>query len=186
MKEVHHKLLAEEMERLTIDEFRSSDKLPLCLIVDSVRSLHNVGSFLRTADAFRIEKVWLCGITGTPPHSDIHKTALGAEDSVCWEYAPSTSQLIERLSREGWQICAAEQVAGSTMLPDFPFDSQARYAIVVGNEVMGVSQEAVDAADCCIEIPQFGTKHSLNVSVTAGILIWEFARRFEYAHRLKR
>ncbi|MBR1889736.1 MAG: RNA methyltransferase [Alloprevotella sp.] len=171
------------MQRISVSDFKNAEKLPLCLIVDSVRSLHNVGSFLRTADAFRLEKVWLCGITGTPPNAEIHKTALGAEESVCWEYVANTSELIERLSREGWQICAIEQVSGSHSLQDFPFDTQARYALIVGNEVMGVSQEAVDASDCCIEIPQFGTKHSLNVSVTAGILIWEFARRFEYGRR---
>ena len=182
---IRHKWLAEEMERLSVGEFKQAPKLPVCLIVDSVRSLHNVGSFLRSADAFRIEKVFLCGICGCPPHADIHKTALGAEDSVEWEYAAEVSDVITHLHEQGWLVCAIEQVEHSIALQDFPFDNKARYALIVGNEVMGVSQKAVDMADCCIEIPQYGTKHSLNVSVSAGILLWEFARRFEYSRLLK-
>ena len=166
-----------EMKRLTPEEFREAEKVPLTVVLDDVRSMHNVGSVLRTADAFRLESVWMCGITGTPPHPEIHKTALGAEDSVAWQYYPSALEAVEALKVEGYEILSIEQAHGSTMLQDFVPLSGKKYAVVFGNEVKGVHQEVVDASDGCLEIPQFGTKHSLNVSVTAGIVIWHFAIR---------
>lgn len=173
------KLRTIEMQRLTVEEFRLAEKTPLTVVLDDVRSMHNVGSVLRTADAFRLEKVVLCGITGQPPHPEIHKTALGAEDSVAWEYHPSALEAVERLKAEGWTVLAVEQAEGSTMLPQYAVKPGVRYAVVVGNEVKGVHQEVVDACHGCIEIPQLGTKHSLNVSVAAGIVIWHF---FQESH----
>ena len=170
------KLRTIEMQRLTVEEFREAKKLPLVVILDDVRSMHNVGSVFRTGDAFRIERVCLCGITSTPPSAEIHKTALGAEDSVVWQYYPSALEAVEALKAEGYEILSIEQVHGSTMLQDFTPLSGKKYAVVFGNEVKGVRQEVVDASDGCLEIPQFGTKHSLNVSVTAGIVIWHFAK----------
>ncbi|MCM1108287.1 MAG: RNA methyltransferase [Clostridium sp.] len=170
------KLKITEMNRLTRDEFKKADKLPLVVVLDEVRSLHNVGAVFRTSDAFRVECVYLCGITATPPHSEIHKTALGAEDTVEWKYTGDTMDAINELKESGYQLMAVEQAEGSTLLQNLCLDSTKKYAIVLGNEVKGVRQEVVNACHECIEIPQFGTKHSLNVSVTAGILIWEFAR----------
>ena len=170
------KLRTIEMQRLTVEEFREAKKLPLVVILDDVRSMHNVGSVFRTGDAFRIERVCLCGITSTPPSAEIHKTALGAEDSVVWQYYPSALEAVEALKVEGYEILSVEQAHGSTMLQDFTPQSGKKYAVVFGNEVKGVHQEVVDASDGCLEIPQFGTKHSLNVSVTAGIVIWHFAK----------
>ena len=164
------------MKRLSVEEFREAEKMPLIVVLDDVRSMHNVGSVLRTADAFRVEQVLLCGITGTPPHADIHKTALGAEDSVSWHYFPSALQAIEALKSQGVTVLSIEQAEGSTPLPSFHAEQGQRYAVVLGNEVKGVHQEVVDASDGCLEIPQFGTKHSMNVSVTAGIVIYHFAR----------
>ena len=171
------KLRTIEMQRLTVDEFREAEKLPLVVVLDDVRSMHNVGSVFRTGDAFRIERVCLCGITSTPPMTEIHKTALGAEDSVAWQYYPSALEAVEALKAEGYEILSIEQAHGSTMLQDFSPLAGKKYAVVFGNEVKGVHQEVVDASDGCLEIPQFGTKHSLNVSVTAGIVIWHFAIR---------
>lgn len=162
------------MKRLTVEEFRQADKLPLVVVLDDVRSMHNVGSVFRTADAFRVEQVLLCGITGTPPHAEIHKTALGAEFSVDWQYCPSALQAVGALKDKGYTILSVEQAEGSVMLPLFKVESSRKYAIVLGNEVKGVHQEVVDASDGCLEIPQEGTKHSLNVSVAAGIVIWQF------------
>ena len=170
------KLRTIEMQRLSVDEFREAEKLPLVVVLDDVRSMHNVGSVFRTGDAFRIERVCLCGITSTPPMAEIHKTALGAEDSVLWQYYPSALEAVETLKAEGYEVLAVEQAHGSTMLQDFTPSPDKRYAVVFGNEVKGVRQEVVDASDGCLEIPQFGTKHSLNVSVTAGIVIWHFAK----------
>lgn len=164
------------MKRLTVDEFRQASKMPLVVVLDDVRSMHNVGSVLRTADAFRVEQVVLCGITGCPPHAEIHKTALGAEDSVSWTYCPTALEAVEQLRDEGYHVLSIEQVEHSTKLPQFVPETGRRYAVVFGNEVKGVHQEVVDASDGCLEIPQLGTKHSLNVSVTAGIVIYEFAR----------
>jgi tRNA G18 (ribose-2'-O)-methylase SpoU len=166
-----------EMKRLSIAEFREAEKLPLVVVLDDVRSMHNVGSVLRTADAFRAEGVWLCGITGAPPHPEIHKTALGAEDSVSWQHLATAAEAVERLHAEGYTVLAVEQVEHSTKLQHFEASADRKYAIVVGNEVKGVHQEVVDLCDGCIEIPQLGTKHSLNVSVAAGIVVYEFARQ---------
>ena len=165
------------MNRLTIDEFKQAEKMPLIVVLDDVRSLHNVGSVFRTSDAFRVEAVWLCGITATPPHPEIHKTALGAEDSVDWRYFKTADEAVAELHRQGYFVYSIEQVEGSTKLQHLDVPNSP-YAIVLGNEVKGVHQSVVDASDGCLEIPQFGTKHSLNVSVTAGIVIWEFARRY--------
>jgi len=164
------------MQRLTVEEFRKAEKLPLIVVLDDVRSMHNVGSVFRTGDAFRIEAVYLCGITSTPPMAEIHKTALGAEDSVSWRYYSTALEALEALKAEGYTVLSIEQAHGSTKLQDFTPAGQDKYAVVLGNEVKGVHQEVVDASDGCLEIPQFGTKHSMNVSVTAGIIIWHFAK----------
>lgn len=168
------KLRTIEMKRLTAEEFREAEKVPLVVVLDDVRSMHNVGSVLRTADAFRLEAVWMCGITGTPPHAEIHKTALGAEDSVEWRYFATALEAVEKLKEDGVEVLAVEQAEGSTMLQDFRRDPSRRYAIVMGNEVKGVHQEVIDQCDGCLEIPQQGTKHSMNVSVAAGIVIYHF------------
>ncbi len=164
-----------EMKRLSVEEFQQAEKLPLTVVLDDVRSMYNVGSVLRTCDTFRVERVCLCGITSTPPHPEIHKTALGAEDSVSWQYFPSAEEAVRTLQQEGYTVYAVEQVHGSTMLKDFLPEEGMRYAVVLGNEVKGVHQEVVDLCNGCLEIPQLGTKHSMNVSVTAGIIIYHFA-----------
>ncbi len=171
------KLKATEMARLTPEEYRAAGKMPLIVVLDSVRSLHNVGSVFRTCDAFRVEALWLCGITACPPHAEIHKTALGAEDSVGWERLDSAPLAVSRLRSMGYEVLAVEQCRGSVPLGDFHPEPGKRYAVVLGNEVRGVGQEAIDLCDGCIEIPQFGTKHSLNVSVAAGVVLWRFAER---------
>ncbi len=170
------KLRTIEMERLTVDEFKQADKLPLIVVLDDVRSMHNVGSVFRTGDAFRIEAVYLCGITSTPPMAEIHKTALGAEYSVTWKYFDTALQAVEALKADGYEVYSVEQAHGSTMLQNFTPINNNKYAVVLGNEVKGVHQEVIDASDGCLEIPQFGTKHSMNVSVTGGIIIWHFAK----------
>ena len=172
------KLRTIEMQRLSVDEFHEAPKLPLIVVLDDVRSLHNVGSVFRSADAFRVEAVYLCGITATPPHPEIHKTALGGEDSVAWRYFPTATEAIESLHNDGFFVYSIEQVEGSTKLQNLQLDTDKRYAVVLGNEVKGVHQEVEDMSDGCLEIPQFGTKHSLNVSVTAGMVIWEVAKKF--------
>lgn len=169
------KLRTIEMERLSVEEFHEAAKMPLVVVLDNVRSMHNVGSVLRTADAFRVEEVVLCGITGAPPHPEIHKTALGAEDSVSWRHADSALKAVMQLRQQGVEVLSVEQAEGSTMLPSFHAERGKRYAIVLGNEVKGVQQEVIDASCGCLEIPQLGTKHSMNVSVTAGIVIYHFA-----------
>lgn len=166
------------MQRLSVDEFHEAAKLPLIVVLDDVRSLHNVGSVFRSGDAFRVEAVYLCGITATPPHPEIHKTALGGEDSVAWRYFPTATEAVESLHNDGFFVYSIEQVEGSTKLQNLQLDTAKRYAVVLGNEVKGVHQEVVDMSDGCLEIPQFGTKHSLNVSVTAGMVIWEVAKKF--------
>ena len=163
-------------QRLTVEEFREAEKLPLVVVLDDVRSMYNVGSVFRTSDAFRVEKIMLCGITSTPPHPEIHKTALGAEDSVCWQQCATAFCAVEELRAQGYTVLAVEQAEGSTPLPSFRAELGRKYAVVLGNEVKGVHQEVVDACDGCLEIPQLGTKHSMNVSVTAGIIIYQFAR----------
>ena len=170
------KLRTIEMNRLSVDEFKQAKKLPLIVVLDDVRSMHNVGSVFRTGDAFRIEAVYLCGITSTPPSAEIHKTALGAEDSVEWKSFNSAVDAIKELKEAGYNIYSVEQAHGSTMLQDFKPAFDKKYAVILGNEVKGVHQEVIDASDGCLEIPQFGTKHSMNVSVTAGIIIWHFAK----------
>lgn len=172
------KLRTIEMQRLSIDEFHEAKKLPLTVVLDDVRSLYNVGSVFRSSDAFRVEAVYLCGITATPPHPEIHKTALGGEDSVAWRYFNTATEAVQSLHDEGVTVYSIEQVEGSTKLQNLQLDTDKRYAVVLGNEVKGVHQEVVDMSDGCLEIPQFGTKHSLNVSVTAGIVIWEVAKQF--------
>jgi len=164
------------MQRLSVEQFREAEKLPLIVVLDDVRSMHNVGSVFRTGDAFRIESVYLCGITSKPPSADIHKTALGAENSVAWRYFSSANEAVESLKADGYEVYSVEQAYGSTKLQDFLPLLDKKYAVVFGNEVKGVHQEVVDVSDGCLEIPQFGTKHSLNVSVTAGIVIWHFAK----------
>jgi 23S rRNA (guanosine2251-2'-O)-methyltransferase len=168
------KLLNEELDRLNIESFKKADKIPLVVILDNVRSMNNIGSVFRTSDAFRVESIALCGITAVPPNKEIHKTALGATDSVDWKYYKTTQEALETLKKEQYTICSIEQAEESAMLEEFPIDLGKKYAIIFGHEVRGVEQEIVDLSDFCIEIPQFGTKHSLNISVTAGIVIWEF------------
>lgn len=165
------------MQRLTVREFREAEKLPLVVVLDDVRSMHNVGSIFRTGDTFRIEAVFLCGITATPPNADIHKTALGAEESVCWRYFPTAMEAVNELHAEGYTVMSVEQVEHSTKLQHFNVEVGRKYAVVMGNEVHGVHQEVVDASDDCLEIPQLGTKHSMNVSVTAGIVVYKFAEQ---------
>ena len=164
-----------EMQRLTVDEFREAEKLPLIVVLDDVRSMYNVGSVFRTCDAFRVEGVYLCGITCQPPSTEIHKTALGAENSVSWRYFKTALEAIDELKKAGYTVLSVEQVEHSTKLQTFVPQWQRKYAVVMGNEVKGVHQEVVDASDGCLEIPQLGTKHSMNVSVTAGIIIYKFA-----------
>ena len=200
------KLKTIEMNRLSLEEFKEAEKLPLIVVLDDVRSLYNVGSVFRTCDAFRVEAVYLCGITACPPNAEIHKTALGGEDSVAWRYFEKTEDAVEELHRRGYFVYSIEQVEGSTKLQELSnskfkiqnskLDSgdilspntshlspntyhptpSTPHAVIFGNEVKGVKQQVVDMSDGCLEIPQFGTKHSLNVSVTAGIVIWEFAK----------
>ena len=168
------KLRTIEMQRLSVEEFHQASKLPLIVVLDDVRSMHNVGSVFRTGDAFRIEAVYLCGITSTPPMAEIHKTALGAEDSVNWKYFMTALEAVASLKADGYEVLSVEQAHGSTMLQDFVPQKDRKYAVIFGNEVKGVHQEVIDASNGCLEIPQYGTKHSMNVSVTAGIVIWHF------------
>ena len=172
------KLRTIEMNRLTVEEFKNSEKLPIVVVLDDVRSLYNVGSVFRTGDAFRIESICLCGITACPPHPEIHKTALGGEDSVEWRYFTTAHEAVTYLRERGYFVYAVEQVEGSTKLQNLRFDPSRNYAVVFGNEVKGVHQEVVDICDGCIEIPQYGTKHSMNVSVSAGIVMWEMCKQF--------
>lgn len=166
------KLKNEELGRLSIEGFKAVEKIPVAIVLDNVRSLNNVGSAFRTADAFLIEKIYLCGITGKPPHREINKTALGATDSVAWEYHKDTLTLAQHLKKEGYTIASIEQAENSTSLKDYTPKSIRKIACIFGNEVFGVDQKVVDSSDVCLEIPQFGTKHSLNISVSIGIVIW--------------
>ncbi len=167
------KLKNSELSRLDIDQFKETEKSPLIIVLDNIRSLNNIGSVFRTADAFLIEKIYLCGITAKPPHKEIHKTALGSTDSVTWEYVENTLDLVKRLKSENRVVLAVEQAEQSVSLESFePVENQ-KYAVVFGNEVKGVQQEVVSVSDDCLEIPQFGTKHSLNISVSCGIVIWD-------------
>ena len=172
------KLQNNELSRLTVSEFRETEKIPCIVVLDNVRSLNNIGSVFRTSDAFLIEAVYLCGITATPPHRDIHKTALGATDTVKWEYFLETSQAIKKLKTDGFRIYAVEQVENSLPLMKFQDEECDKAALVFGHEVKGVDQEIVNMSDACLEIPQYGTKHSLNISVCAGIVLWEVYKKF--------
>ena len=174
------KLKNSELGRPTIEEFKDIAKIPLIVILDNIRSLNNIGSVFRTSDAFLIEKIYLCGITAQPPHKDIHKTALGATESVDWEYVEDTLQLVERLKGEKVKILSIEQAANSTMLQDFNIEANQKYAVVFGNEVKGVQQKVVSASDYCIEIPQLGTKHCLNITVSCGVVLWDLFKKFKY------
>lgn len=173
------KLKITELNRISKDEFKQVEKIPLIVVLDNVRSLNNVGSVFRTSDAFLVEAIYLCGITATPPQPEIHKTALGAEDSVDWVYYEDTLDAVNQLKRNGYNVFSIEQVENSTMLTDLVLDPNGKYAVILGNEVKGVQQEVVSNSDGCIELPQFGTKHSLNVSVTAGIVIWDFFKQLK-------
>ncbi|QKJ62541.1 RNA methyltransferase [Flavobacterium sp. M31R6] len=172
------KLENSELERKSIDDFKKSEKTPLILVLDDIRSLHNIGSVFRTADAFLIEKIILCGITATPPNKEIHKTALGATETVAWEHHENVLEVIANLKEENIITLAIEQVESSVFLQDFKVDKKQKYALIFGNEVYGVAQEAVALCDGCIEIPQLGTKHSLNISVSAGIAVWDLFKQF--------
>lgn len=173
-----------EMGRIDAATFKAADKMPLVIVLDNVRSLNNIGSVFRTSDAFRVESIYLCGISSPPPSPEIHKTALGAEDAVDWKYFEDTHEAIIELQKLGYCVLAIEQCEGSTMLNQWVPDFSHPYAIVMGNEVKGVQQTVVDMCDGCIEIPQFGTKHSLNVSVTTGIVIWDFFKIWNTNHEL--
>lgn len=170
------KLKMEELNRMTAGEFREAKKFPIVGVLDNIRSMNNIGSFFRTADAFRLQELILCGITATPPHRDIHKTALGATESMAWRYFPTTLEAVERLRKEGFQIISVEQAEESRKLNE-DFELKPPIALIFGNEVDGVEQEAIDRSDFCVEIPQYGAKHSLNVTVCAGIVIWEIFKR---------
>ncbi|GAA3602306.1 RNA methyltransferase [Flavivirga amylovorans] len=167
------KLKNSELDRLSVNDFKSVKKTPIIIVLDNIRSLNNIGSVFRTSDAFLIEKIYLCGITAKPPHKDIHKTALGSTDTVDWEYIKDTMQLVEMLQAESIKVCAIEQAENATMLNDFKPETNTTYALVFGNEVKGVAQNVVSASDTVIEIPQFGTKHSLNISVSCGVVVWD-------------
>ena len=169
------KLKITELNRISIEEFKEAEKLPLVVVLDNIRSLHNIGSVFRTSDAFRVECIYLCGITATPPHPEMHKTALGAEFTVDWKYV----EAVDNLKKEGYTVYSVEQAEGSIMLDELSLDRTKKYAVVMGNEVKGVQQEVIDHSDGCIEIPQYGTKHSLNVSVTAGIVIWDLFKKLK-------
>ncbi|MBO5500077.1 MAG: RNA methyltransferase [Bacteroidales bacterium] len=170
----NRKLLNIELGRVTAQEYKELPETGVVVVLDNIRSAHNVGSVFRTSDSFKIDKVWLCGICAVPPSAEIHKSALGAEDSVAWEYVADTLDAVKRLKEEGYTVVCAEQTVGSVMLDTFRPEPGRKYAVVFGNEVSGVRQDVVDAADMCLEIPQFGTKHSLNVSVSAGVILWHF------------
>jgi tRNA G18 (ribose-2'-O)-methylase SpoU len=167
------KLKNSELDRLSVDDFKEAEKTPIIIVLDNIRSLNNIGSVFRTSDAFLVEKIYLCGITATPPHKDIHKTALGSTDTVAWEHVENTVDLVEKLKTENVQICSIEQAENATMLNTFKPKADTKYALVFGNEVKGVAQDVVSASDIVIEIPQFGTKHSLNISVSCGVVVWD-------------
>ncbi len=172
------KLLNSELGRLTVDQFKKSEKTPIVIVLDNVRSHNNVGSVFRTADAFRVEKICLCGITARPPHRDIQKTALGATESVEWSYHENTLDAVKDLKKEGYIIVVVEQAEESINLQNIKIEPGEKYAIVFGHEVHGVSQAVIDFCDMCVEIPQFGTKHSFNIAVSAGIVLWEINKHF--------
>ena len=171
------KLGVDEMDRMSVDEFKESEKFPFVIVLDNIRSLNNIGSFFRTADALRAERILLCGYTQQPPHREITRSALGAEMSVAWEKCASAAEAVKMLKSEGYQVWCVEQAEGSVLLQNFEPEPNVPYAFVFGNEVVGVDDAAIAESDGCLEIPQFGTKHSFNVSVSAGIVLWDFVRR---------
>lgn len=173
------KLANEELNRKSIIEFKEAKKIPVVVVLDDIRSMNNIGSVFRTADAFLIEKIILAGITATPPHREIQKTALGATESVAWEYYGDIVDAVQQLKKAGYTIAVVEQVKGGILLPDFQPGENEKYVLIFGNEVFGVKKEIVDMADICVEIPQFGTKHSLNIAVSAGIVLWDVFRKFQ-------
>ena len=173
------KLKLEELGRVSVEEFKNQPKTPLVLVLDNIRSALNVGSAFRTADAFALEKIYLCGITATPPHREILKTAIGASQSMDWVYCKDTLEAIEALKKDGYQIMAVEQAEGSHPLQSFPIDPDQKYALVFGNEVAGVQDSVMQLVDGCLEIPQYGTKHSLNISVCLGIVVWQFITKLK-------
>lgn len=173
---MHRKLQNEELNRISTEEFKQAAKLPVVIILDNIRSQNNVGSVFRTSDAFRIEKIYLCGITSTPENREVHKTALGAEDAVEWEYVKETRDIVDRLKAEGYRIFSVEQAENTLSLEDLSIDLDGKYALVFGNEVKGVQQDIIDRSHACVEIPQFGTKHSFNISVTVGMVLWQIVR----------
>lgn len=173
------KLKLHELNRINTEEFKRAEKLPLVVVLDNVRSMNNIGSVFRTGDAFRIECLHLCGISAQPPHKDIHKTALGAENSVEWKYFTNTIDSVAELKSKGYKIIAIEQATESTSISEYFFSRENKYAVIFGNEINGVDQEIIDICDGCAEIPQFGTKHSLNISVSAGIIIWEILKKLD-------
>jgi len=174
------KLENSELDRKSIADFKEAQKTPIIIVLDDIRSLHNIGSVFRTADAFLIEKIYLCGITATPPNKEIHKTALGATETVVWEHHKEVLEVIENLKNDQVTVLAIEQVQDAVLLQEFVVDTSKKYALVFGNEVFGVSQKAVAICDGCIEIPQLGTKHSLNISVSAGIVIWDLFSKMKF------
>lgn len=171
------KLILDDLNRKSTEEFKQATKTPIIVVLDDIRSLHNIGSFFRTCDAFLIEKIYLCGITATPPNKEIHKTALGATETVSWEYEKDVMQVVNQLKSEKVKVVSVEQVEGSIMLNDFTVDADTKYALFFGNEVKGVNQDVINASDVVVEIPQLGTKHSLNVSVSGGIVIWDLFQK---------
>jgi 23S rRNA (guanosine2251-2'-O)-methyltransferase len=178
---MNKKLKLEELNRISVTEFKSFEKHPIVIVLDNIRSAFNIGSIFRTADALAIEGVYLCGITATPPHREIYKTALGASESVEWYYFKNTLDAISELKKKGYQILSLEQVENSVMLDEFESSVNSKYALVIGNEVDGVMQEVIESSDVCIEIPQYGTKHSFNVSVSAGIALWDIIGKIKRA-----
>lgn len=174
------KLKNKELNRLDIAAFKEAKKTPLIVVLDNIRSLNNIGSVFRTSDAFAIEKIYLCGITATPPNKEIHKTALGATDSVVWEYVEDTVNLVKKLQEKGVKVLAIEQAENSVKLQNFIIEENQKYAVIMGNEVKGVQQEVINVSDYCVEIPQYGTKHSLNISVTTGVVLWDLFKKFRF------
>jgi len=183
IKNIMRKLLNSELDRKSVEEFREAPKAPFVIVLDNIRSQSNIGSVFRTADAFLVEAIYLCGITAQPPHREIQKTALGATESVKWKYFSHTSEVITELRKEGYMIIAVEQAEGAEELQDVQIDSYRKYALVFGHEINGVAQDIVDSCDKCIEIPQFGTKHSFNIAVSAGIVLWELNKKKKAAYR---
>ena len=173
------KLALEELGRISVEEFKDAEKVPITLVLDNIRSMHNVGAAFRTADAFRVEKIFLCGITARPPHREIHRSALGATETVHWEYREEVTEVVNLLRNEGYQIIPVEQTDQSTSLKNFSPQPTARICLVFGNEVFGVHEQVVEEAEVCLEIPQYGTKHSLNISVSIGIVLWDFFNKMD-------